>query len=106
MKAVYTREQWRRDRNFSAEIGQEVEEDIYYEMLDCLPPLSLPNTETTSGYSAGFRVGEPYIHAQSAKTGEFTAFYAAFGKKGNKYYFLGNMNRYGEIYIGKPVRRR
>lgn len=94
---IYTKEQWSKDRNFSAVVGQEVEEDIYYEMCDCLPPLSLPRAETTQGYSAGFRVGEPYTHRQSPKTGKFTAFYAAFGKRNGKYYFLGNMNKYGEI---------
>lgn len=91
---IYTREQWAADRNFSAKVGQEVEEDIYEQMLDCLPPLRLPRE---CGYSAGFRVGEPYIHEQSAKTGEWLAHYAAFGKKDGKCYFLGHMNKYGEL---------
>ena len=94
---IYTKKQWSKDRNFSAEVGQEVEKDIYYQMRDCLQPLSLPRAETTKGFSVGFRVGEPYTHRQSAKTGELTAYYAAFGKRGGKYYFLGNMNKYGEI---------
>ena len=98
MEQIYTAEQWSKDRNFSAAIGQEVTEDIYYEMFDVMPPLRLPIAETTCEYSAGFRVGEPYIHGKSDKTGEYTAFYAAFGKKDGKYYFLGNMNKYGEIW--------
>ena len=91
---IYTREQWAKDRTFSAEVGQEVTEEIYEEMYDCLPPLRLPRE---CGYSSGFRVGEPHCHEQSEKTGEWLAHYAAFGKKGGKYYFLGYMNKYGEI---------
>lgn len=98
MEQIYTREQWRKDRSFAAAIGQEVDEEVYEEMYNCLPPLRLPNADTTKGFSAGFRVGEPYTHRQSKQTGEFTAFYAAFGKRDGKYYYLGNMNKYGEIY--------
>lgn len=95
MNEVYTREQWHRDGTFSAKEGQEVEEYIYWEMYDVLPPLRLPKE---SGYSAGFRVSEPYAHAQSQKTGEWLPCYAAFGKRDGKYYFIGYMNKYGEFY--------
>jgi hypothetical protein len=92
---IYTREQWAKDRNFSARVGQEVEVEIYEQMLNCLPPLNLP---PVSGYRKGFRVGEPYIHEQSKKTGEWLPHYAAFGRKnGGKCYFLGHMNKYGEL---------
>ena len=91
---VYTKEQWTNDRTFSAEVGQEIEEDIYWEMYDVLPPLRLPKE---SGYLSGFRVSEPHSHEKSKKTGEYLGHYAAFGKKGGKYYFLGYMNKYGEI---------
>ena len=91
---IYTREQWNKNRSFAAKVGQEVEEDIYWDMYDCLPPLRLPRE---CGYASGFRVGEPYIHEQSAKTGEWLAHYAAFGKNGDKYYFLGHLNKYGEL---------
>ncbi len=91
---IYTRAQWHKDGSFSAKVGQEVEEYIYEEMFDVLPPLRLPKE---SGYLAGFRVGEPHSHEQSKKTGEWLAHYAAFGKKDGKCYFLGYMNKYGEI---------
>ena len=91
---IYTRKQWAKDRDFAAQIGQEVEADIYEQMLNCLPPLRLPRE---SGYTAGFRVGEPYIHEKSKKTGEYVAYYAAFGKKDGKCYFLGHLNKYGEL---------
>ena len=90
---IYTREQWEKDRNFSAKVGQEVEEEIYWEMFELMPPLRLPRE---CGYLSGFRMGEPYIHEQSKKTGEFLGHYAAFGKKDGKYYFLGHLNKYGE----------
>lgn len=93
-EAIYTREQWIKDGNFSAKIGQEIEESIYEQMLNCLPPLGLPKE---SGYSAGFRVGEPYCHRRKQETGEVLAYYAAFGKKDGKFFFLGNMNKYGEV---------
>jgi hypothetical protein len=91
---IYTHEQWEKDRSFSAKVGQEVEEGIYEEVLNCLPPLRLPKE---CAYSAGFRVGEPHCHEQSKKTGEFLPHYAAFGRREGKCYFLGYMNRYGEI---------
>lgn len=91
---IYTREQWHKDRSFAAKVGQEVEEYIYEEMYDVLPPLRLPRE---SGYTCGFRVGEPHSHERSKKTGEWLAHYAAFGKKDGRYYFLGYMNKYGEV---------
>ena len=91
---VYTREQWTKDRSFSAKVGQEVEECIYEEMYNVLPPLRLP---AGCGCSCGFRVSEPHSHEKSKKTGEWLAHYAAFGKRDGKYYFLGYMNKYGEV---------
>ena len=91
---IYTREQWTKDRSFSAEVGQEIEEDIYWDMFDVMPPLRLPRE---CGYSSGFRVSEPHSHEQSKKTGEWLPHYAAFGSRDGKFYFLGYMNKYGEI---------
>lgn len=97
---VYTNEDWSFDGSFKAFIGQEVSEDIYYHMLNVLPPLSLNGGALAKrlGIIEGFRVGEPYSSADSKKTGQHTFFYAAFGKsKSGKYFFLGNQNKYGEI---------
>ena len=33
---VYDKEQWRKDRIFSATAGQEVTEEVYMEMLNCM----------------------------------------------------------------------
>lgn len=93
-RAIYTMDQWSNDGSFSAEVGQEVSEEVYFQMFNAMPPLRLPRE---CGYLSGFRMGEPYTHEQSEKTGEFLAHYAAFGKRGGKYYFLGHLNKYGEM---------
>ena len=95
MNEIYTQEQWHNDRSFAAKAGQEVEENIYWQMYDVLPPLGLPQNE--QGFTKGFRVGEPHCHQKSKKTGKFLAYYAAFGRKDGKYYFIGHMNKYGEL---------
>lgn len=94
---IYTMENWREDGTFSAAAGQEVEEVIYEEMLNVLPPLRLPQEAKNGGYTAGFMVSEPYCSERSKSTGQYLVHYSAFGKKGGKYYFLGYMNKLGEI---------
>ena len=110
---IYTMEDWSRDHSFSAEIGQEVAPEIYEQMYECMPPLRLPSGTPLSnrlGVKYGFRVGEPYAHAESLASGDFTAFYAAFGKAADgRCYFLGNQNKYGEIFdtaTGKAVENK
>ncbi len=83
--SIYTREDWTRDRNFSAKPGQEIEEDIYEDMFDALPPYGLPRRPETAGYT-GFCMGEP---ANTDKDGHLT--YLAFGKLRGKCYYLGEM---------------
>ena len=99
---IYTMEDWARDNNFSAKIGQEISAEIYEQMFEALPPLRLPSGQPMSarlGVVSGFRMGEPYIHADSPTDGKWTAFCAAFGKTSDgRCYFLGNQNKYGEIY--------
>ncbi|MCM1437823.1 MAG: hypothetical protein NC131_01235 [Roseburia sp.] len=99
---IYTREDWEFDGTFKPLIGQEISADIYEQMYNCLPPLDLNGGKLARdlGIVGGFRVGEPTTYAKSAKTGKFTAFYGAFGRtrNGEKFYFLGDMNKYGEIY--------
>lgn len=78
----YTREDWQRDRDFKAVAGQEIDEEIYNEMFNVLPPLRLPHNEYCA---AGFRVSEPYTHRDGKPL------YMAFGNRGGKYYYLGLM---------------
>ena len=98
---TYTMEQWEKDKTFSAEMGQSVAPEIYEQMYECVPPLRLPDSRYNRAHGVinGFRVGEPYTHAESPSTGKETPFCAAFGKcdDGN-YYFLGYQNKFGEIY--------
>lgn len=89
MNTIYTRFDWRNDRNFKAAPGQEIEESIYDQMLNCMPPHRLPRNEQTEDYIAGFLVGEPYDF--DPETGRTR--YAAFGRRNGKYYFIGYMPR-------------
>ena len=91
---IYTMEQWTKDRSFSAEPGQEVSEDVYNEMLNCMPPKTLPRNKARQALQdykipvhAGFLMGEPH---SSNKDG---LLYLAFGMndygKGKHYFYLG-----------------
>ena len=87
MSLIYTRIDWRNDGNFKASPGQEIEEGIYEQMLNCMPPYRLPRNEQTAGFIAGFLMGEPYD--SDPETGRTR--YAAFGRRDGKFYFLGYM---------------
>lgn len=51
---VYTMEDWQRDRELSPAIGQYVDNDVVWELIECLPP---------AYWRFGiFQVGEPYSH--------------------------------------------
>ena len=110
---IYTMEDWERDRNFNAEIGQEIAPEIYERMFECMPPLRLTNRKPTNadlGIVSGFRMSEPYAHADSPTDGKWTAFYMAFGKTTDgRCYFLGHQNKYGEIFdatTGKAIENK
>ena len=109
IKVTYTMEQWGKDGTFKAETGQTVEREIYEQMRDCVPPLRLADSRYNRAHGVvnGFRVGEPYMHAESPTTGKETMFCAAFGKcDDGEYCFLGCQNAHGEIYdkdTGKVV---
>lgn len=91
---IYDRTQWEADRTFNAAAGQEITEEIYNEMLNCMPPLNLPRNKARQALEAlnisvhaGFLMGEPH---SSNKGG---LLYLAFGMndygKGKHYYYLG-----------------
>lgn len=82
---VYTREDWDRDIYINAVAGQEIEESIYWEMFNVMPPLDLPVNERTKYYSAGFLVGE----ASSIDPVTYRTLYNAYGKRNGHYYFIG-----------------
>lgn len=82
---MYTREDWEKDGSFSAERGQEIHPDIFAEMRDCVPPLSLPKELRKIGFS-GFLMGEP--HSCNSK-GQL---YMAFVRANGHYYYYGLSN--------------
>ena len=88
MKKIYTSEQWAKDGDFKAEVGQEVERSIYYHMLECLPPKRMGRDY--------FLVGEPYDHFGE----NFRARYRLFYKHNGHYYNGGLVENDVElIYI-------
>ena len=86
--SIYTHSDWVRDKNFSAQPGQEIDEEIYWEMYDVMPIYSMPRRRDTAGYDGGFMVSEP--HSTDEK-GEFK--YSTFAQKNGRFFFLGNMTR-------------
>lgn len=93
--SIYTKADWEKDRTFNAEAGQEISEEIYNDMLNCMPPENLPRSKAEQAlqdYSipvhAGFLMGEPH---SCNKDGD--QLYLAFGMndygKGKHYYYLG-----------------
>lgn len=85
---MYTREDWQRDRNFSAAAGQEIDPEIYDEMLDALPPVSLPRQLRAQGLR-GFMMGEP--HDFEPGTGRTR--YMAFTRRNGHCYYEGLFTR-------------
>ena len=83
---IYTMQQWAADKMFSAQPGQFVEDAVYYQLLDSVPPRS-----DGSDY---MQVGEAY--GTCPKTGKNT--YTTFVKENGMWKFIGNVP-YGE---GRP----
>lgn len=91
---TYTMRQWKKDRVFKAEPGQEVSAEVYEIMHNCLPPKRLPvgaERKALEEYNlpihAGFLMGEP----QDYEGGHvrFLAFGSNTGGKKKHYYYLG-----------------
>lgn len=66
METIYTMEDWNRDKIFSAAVGQEVEEAIYWEFLGSVPP-------AYNGHGL-FQAGEPYDLDKDTHQDLFTTF--------------------------------
>ena len=94
MSNIYTYNQWGADHTFKAERGQEIESIIYFHMMECLPPLNLPLAGVYPvTVTSGFMVSEPYTHV--VVDGRCRAFYNAYGRCGDHYYYLGHYSRCG-----------
>ena len=90
---IYTMEQWQADGTFNAAPGQGIEEAVYNEMLNCVPPKSLPSETAQRALNkygipvhAGFLMGEPHSSDDNGPL------YMAFGMNQYKkkcYFYLG-----------------
>ena len=87
-------EQWAADGTFKAEPGQEITEAVYNEMLNNLPPLTLPKSKAEQALQdykipvhAGFLMGEPHGNDNNGLL--FLAFGMNDYGKGKRYYYLG-----------------
>lgn len=76
---TYTKQQWENDREFKAGAGQQIEEEIYWDMLEALPPIySRRNT---------FQVGEAHSHDRNGRP-----LYGTFTHHGDLFFFLGYLH--------------
>ena len=66
MEKVYTMQDWQRDGVFNANIGQEVEDAVYYEFLNCVPPAFRER--------GVMQVGEPYSIDKETRKHLYTTF--------------------------------
>lgn len=82
---MYTREDWARDRTFSAKKGQEIAPEVFADMRDVLPPLPLPKKLKKQGFS-GFLMGEPDSHNDSGPV------HMAFVRANGHFYYYGKVN--------------
>lgn len=94
---VYTMQQWRQDKQFNAVPGQEITSEVYKELLNCMPPKSLPGITARRAHDKynipvhdGFLMGEP------ASSNDSGALYHAFAMNdfGNSqhYFYIGLSN--------------
>ena len=101
---IYTMEQGANDRTFKADPGQEITADVYEQMLNGMPPESLPREKARQALQdynipihAGFLMGEPYSTNENGEP-----LYMAFGMndfgKGKKYYYLGLSAKTPELH--------
>lgn len=84
---TYTRADWERSGTFNARPGQSITADVYDEMLNCMPPYSLPRYLRRDGHTKGFLMGEP---TSSDAQG---LLYMAFVRHGLRHYYYGLVHR-------------
>lgn len=63
--------------------GTEVSEDVYQDMLNCLPPIYLRKSNLR-----GFQMGEPHHHAEDSN-GKWRAQFLTFVSSGGRYFYAG-----------------
>lgn len=75
---IYTMKDWENDRSLNVKIGQQIDNEVFDDLLGCVPP---------KYYAMGFfQVGEPYSHDWN--TGK--ALYQTFERSdGGLYKYIG-----------------
>lgn len=84
---TYTRADWERSGTFNARPGQSITADVYDEMLNCMPPYSLPRDLRRDGHTKGFLMGEP------SSSDAHGLLYMAFVRHGLRHYYYGLVHR-------------
>lgn len=82
---MITKADWKGSFTDCAKRGDEISEEIYYEMLNVMPPISLKGGQNVD---CGFQVGEPDDHRED-ENGNWRARYMTFAKKDGKCYYYG-----------------
>ena len=82
---MYTREDWAKDGSFSAKPGQEIHPEVFEELRNGVPPLSLPRSLRKVGFS-GFLMGEPYSCNEKGPV------YMAFIRANGHFFYYGLVN--------------
>lgn len=94
MENIYTLEQWQKDKNFNANVGQEITKEVYEAMQTATETKPLPVTTARKALREldipvhnGFLMGTPY------RTDTAGDLFLAFGMndygKGSRYFYLG-----------------
>jgi len=74
---TYTLQDWERDKTFNAQIGQPVTDEVFSEMLNCVPP---------AYYGGGLmQVGEPI----STDKETYKSLFSTFEKSGGVWVYRG-----------------
>lgn len=84
-QTIITMNNWP-ERWEDVEPGSEVSEEVYDEMLNVLPPISIRAGH--SSYHAGFQMGEPQDHREDAN-GKWRARFLTFISARGRFYYAG-----------------
>lgn len=103
--SIYTLEQWKRDRVFKADPGQEITEEVYSEMKNCVPPKDLPADKAEQALqSYKIPVHDGFLMGEAADSDKDGPLFHAFGLndfgKGKHFYYLGLSHQLKEMPDG------
>ena len=107
MKKIYTRKNWSEDTYFNAKVGQRIEQEIFWNMLDSIQP-RIYTTFTIFDYKNNsenitkidyFLMGEIYDHNGK----DYKPRYMLFICKNNEYYYYGGLTEVNKSKIQKRI---